>query len=94
MGDRRLIQFPVGDAKRDRAYWLCRCEGFLVCRGDGERLGRVAELHYLSRLDQPDELTVPVGLFGLRRRTYPVEAVQEILAHEQRLILAPDAVAT
>jgi hypothetical protein len=88
-GDR--IEFPGGHGRLDRAYWLSRCERFRVETADGTPLGRVEEVHYYARLDQPDELIVRVGLFGLRRLNVPVEAVRRINPSEQRLTLAPEA---
>ncbi len=86
----RVLSFRPG-AAFDRAYWLCRCEGFLVKSAEGMRIGRVVELHYGSRLDQPDELAVQTGRFGLRLLVYPAEAVRSIQPGERRLILAPGA---
>jgi hypothetical protein len=84
---REPIQFPIGHGF-DRAYWLSRCEGFLVEGADGTRIGVVVELHYRSRLDQPDELAVRAGRFGQRLLIYPVEAVQTIRPNQARLLLA------
>jgi hypothetical protein len=41
---REPIQIPVGHGF-DRAYWLSRCEGFLVEDAAGMRIGTVVELH-------------------------------------------------
>ena len=84
------IEFPVGRGF-DRAYWLSRCEGFLVQDSDGMRIGTVVELHYYSRLDQPDELAVRVGRLGHRQLIYPAQAVQTILPSKARLVLAAGA---
>ncbi len=59
----------------------------MVESAEGMRIGRVVELHYGSRLDQPDELAVQAGRFGLRLLVYPAEAVKSIHPGEQRLIL-------
>ena len=72
------IQFPVGRGF-DRPYWLSRREGFLVEDAEGMRVGTVVELHYHSRVDQPDELAVRAGRFGHRLLIYRTEAVQAIL---------------
>lgn len=85
------MEFPGGHGRLDRAYWLSRCARFRVETADGTPLGRVEEVHYFARLDQPDELIVRVGLFGLRRLSVPVEAVRRINPSEQRLTLAPEA---
>ena len=87
---REPIQFPIGRGF-DRAYWLSRCRGFLVQDGDGMRIGTVVELHYRSRLDQPDELAVRAGRFGHRLLIYRTEAVRTILPSEARLVLAAGA---
>jgi hypothetical protein len=92
-GGRKVVGFPVGHGRLDRAYWLSRCEHFRVEQADGTPIGRVEELRYRSRLDEPDELTVRLGLFGLRRLTFPVEAVRRIHASQRRLTLAPGATA-
>ena len=55
------------------------------------RIGTVVELHYRSRLDQPDELVVRAGHFGHRLLIYRSEAVGTILPSEARLVLAVGA---
>jgi len=87
---REPIQFPI-EHGFDRAYWLSRCKGFLVEDEEGMRIGKVYELHYRSRLDQPDELAVRAGPFGHRLLIYHTEAVQTILPNQARLVLAADA---
>jgi hypothetical protein len=84
------IQFPVGRGF-DRRYWLSRCEGFLVQDAEGMRVGRVVELHYHSRVDQPDELAVRAGRLGHRLLIYRTEAVEAILPGKARLVLAAGA---
>ena len=83
-----VLQFPIGGGGYDRTYWLSRCVGFLVVSADGMRIGTVVELHYHSRVDQPDELAVRVGRFGHRLLVYRTEAVQAILPGKARLVLA------
>jgi hypothetical protein len=85
---REAIQIPIGHGF-DRAYWLSRCEGFLVEDAAGMRIGTVVELHYRSRLDQPDELAVRAGRFGQRVLIYRAEVVQTIMPEGARLVLAP-----
>ncbi len=87
---REPIHFPIGHGA-DRPYWLSRCEGFLVQDQEGTRIGTVVELHYRSRLDQPDELAVRAGRFGQRLLTYPADAIETILPMQARLLLAPGA---
>ena len=88
--EREPIQFPRGHAY-DRAYWLSRCEGFLLEDAAGVRIGRVVEVHYESRLDQPDALAVRAGRLGLRLLVYPTAAVQTIVPAEGRLVLTSGA---
>lgn len=83
-------QFPL-DGSADRAYMLTRCQGFLVQAADGNRIGTVIELHYRSRLDQPDELAVRTGLFGHRLLICPTATVEQIIPGEHRLLLAAGA---
>jgi hypothetical protein len=85
------IQFPVGRGF-DRPYWLSRCEGFLVQDAEGMRVGTVVELHYHSRVDQPDELAVRAGRLGHRLLIYRTEAVEAILPSKARLVLVSGAV--
>jgi len=87
---REPIQVPRGHGF-DRAYWLSRCEGFLVEDAAGMRIGTVVEVHHQSRLDQPDALAVRAGRLGLRLLIYPTGAVQTIVPGEARLILAAAA---
>jgi hypothetical protein len=56
------------------------------------RVGTVVELHYHSRVDQPDELAVRAGRFGHRLLIYRTEAVHAILPGKARLVLAAGAV--
>jgi hypothetical protein len=87
---RAPIEFPRGRGF-DRAYWLSRCEGFLVESADGSRIGTVVDLHYRSRLEQPDELVVRAGWLGRRLLIYSAEAVQTVVPGKARLILAAGA---
>ena len=87
---REPIQFPIGRGA-DRAYELSRCQGFLVQDAEGMRIGTVVELHYRSRLDQPDELAVRAGRLGHRLLIYRAEAVQTIFPSQARLVLARGA---
>jgi hypothetical protein len=87
---RETIHFPIGHGF-DRGYWLSRCKGFVIADADGGRIGAVVELHYRSRLDQPDELAVRAGRFWRRRLIYRVSAVETIVPRESRLVLAAGA---
>ena len=88
-----VLEFPKGRGF-DRPYWLSRCEGFLVQDAAGMRIGRVAELQYVSRLDQPDALVVRAGRLGSRLLIYATEAVQTIVPAEDRLMLSAQATPT
>lgn len=88
---RETVQFPIGRGF-DRPYWLSRCEGFRVEREGGRRVGTVLELHYRSRLDQPDELAVRAGRLGHRLLIFGADAVETIWPSQARLVLAADAV--
>lgn len=81
---------PVRDA-RDGAR-LSRCEGFRVDGPEGT-IGFVEGLRFASRIDRPDLLEVRGGRFGRRLLLVPVEAVEEVLLDEERLLLrgAPQA---
>jgi hypothetical protein len=88
---RERTQLPVGHGF-DRSYWLSRCEGFRVEDAEGMHIGSVVELHYRSRLDQPDELAVRGGLLGRRLLLYRADSVHTIIPAQARLVLALGAV--
>jgi len=67
-------------------YWLMRCKGFAVEYPDA-RLGVVAETHFRSRLDRPDELVIRSGLLGQRTTVVPTSEVAQILPAEGRIML-------
>lgn len=81
----RRIELP-GDVVLDEDYWLCRCDGFRV-EAEERRLGVVAELHYRSRHDRPDELVVYGGVFGSRVLVVPMADVDCVIPREQRVVL-------
>jgi hypothetical protein len=87
---REPIYLPVGHGL-DRSYWLSGCEGFRVEDADGMRIGTVVELHYRSRLDQPDALAVRGGRLGHRWLLYRAESVHTIIPAQARLVLAAGA---
>jgi hypothetical protein len=76
----------------DRDYWLAHCQGFTV-EGPEGRLGTVADVRFLSRLERPDVIVVRTGLLGRRRFSVPVDEVEEVVPDEQRVVLraAPPA---
>lgn len=65
---------------------LARCEGFQVESRDGV-LGYVEGLRFVSRIDEPDLLEVRGGRFGRELVLIPVEAVEEVLVDEERLVV-------
>jgi hypothetical protein len=74
----------------DRAYWLSRCDGFLVETAEGRPVGRVVELQYRSEVELPDRLVVRGGWFARRVRIVPVASVAAILPSEDRIVLRPE----
>jgi hypothetical protein len=77
----------------DEDYWLSHCEGFQA-RTPERRLGVIREVHFLSRLDRPDELVVCGGLFGNREEIVPVDEVTDVVPSEERIYLRSAAQAT
>ena len=70
-------------------YWLHRCEGFTVHKGQRE-LGKVTGLRFQAST-QPEQIEVRTGRFG-KRLLIPVEQVQQIEPKARRIILgAPPA---
>ena len=70
-------------------YWLHRCEGFTVHKGQRE-LGKVTGLRFQAST-QPEQIEVRTGRFG-KRLLIPVEQVQRIEPKARRIILgAPPA---
>jgi hypothetical protein len=65
---------------------LARCEGFQVESRDGI-LGYVEGLRFVSRIDEPDLLEVRGGRFGRELVLIPVEAVEDVLVDEERLVV-------
>jgi hypothetical protein len=72
------------DSAYGRDYWLHRCEGFTVERGERE-LGKVTGLRFRASLE-PELLEVRTRRFG-KRRLVPVEQVQQIEPSSRRVIL-------
>jgi hypothetical protein len=65
---------------------LARTEGFRVESPSGF-VGVVDGLRFLTRIDQPDLLEVRSGRFGRDVMLIPVEAVEEVVPAEQRLVI-------
>jgi len=65
---------------------LARCEGFEVDSPEGF-VGFVEGLRFVSRIDEPDLLEVRGGRFGRELVLIPVEAVEEVVLDEERLVV-------
>jgi hypothetical protein len=65
---------------------LARCEGFEVLSPEGV-VGYVEGLRFLSRIDEPDLLEVRGGRFGRELLLVPVEAVDEVLVDQERVVV-------
>jgi hypothetical protein len=65
---------------------LTRSEGFRVDSPSGF-VGFVEGLRFISRIDQPDLLEVRSGRFGRDVMLIPIEAVEEVVPAEQRLVI-------
>ena len=72
------------DSSYGRDYWLHRCEGFTVQKGQRE-IGKVTGLRFEASTE-PELLEVRTGRFG-KRRLIPVEQVQQIEPSTRRVIL-------
>ena len=71
----------------DRAYWLRRCEGFLV-ETPTKRIGRVSGIRYGETTNEPEALEVRAGLFGRTRLLISVDDVIDIDPEQEHLSLA------
>jgi hypothetical protein len=71
----------------DHAYWLRRCEGFLV-ETTTAQIGRVTGIRYGETTNEPEGLEVRAGLFGRKRFVISVHDITEIDPEQRRLRLA------
>jgi len=71
----------------DRAYWLRRCEGFVV-ETPTKRIGRVTGTRYGETTNEPEVLEVRAGLFGRTRLLISVDDITEIDLEQRRLAIA------
>jgi hypothetical protein len=71
----------------DRAYWLRRCEGFLV-ETPTKRIGRVTGMRFGETTNEPAVLEVRAGLFGRTRLLISVDDITEIDPEQGLLSLA------
>ena len=70
-----------------RAYWLRRCEGFVV-ETPTRRIGRVDGIRYGLSQDEPEALAVRAGRFGRKLLLVSIEVVERVDAVERRVILS------
>jgi hypothetical protein len=68
------------------AYWLRRCEGFLV-ETPTKRIGRVAGIRYGEQSNEPAVLEVRAGLFGRKMLLISVDEIAEIASEQSRILL-------
>ncbi len=71
----------------DRAYWLRRCEGFLI-ETPTKRIGRVTGIRFGETTNEPAVLEVRAGLFGRTRLLISVDDINEIDSEQGVLSLA------
>jgi hypothetical protein len=77
---------PLAPRTAERIPSLARSEGFRVDSPSGF-VGFVEGLRFISRIDQPDLLEVRSGRFGRGVMLIPIEAVEEVVPAEQRLVI-------
>ena len=71
----------------DRAYWLRRCEGFLV-ETPTKRIGRVTGIRYGETTNETEVLEVRAGLFGRTQLLISVHDITDIDPEQRRIALA------
>lgn len=69
-----------------RAYWLRRCEGFVV-ETSTRRIGRVDGIRYGLSQDEPEALAVRTGRLGRRLLLVSIENVDQVDPDQRRVIL-------
>jgi hypothetical protein len=69
-----------------RAYWLRRCEGFVV-ETPTRRIGRVDGIRYGLSQDEPEALAVRTGRFSRRLLLVSVADVDQVDPDQRRIIL-------
>lgn len=77
---------PLASRTTERIPSLARSEGFRVDSPSGF-VGFVEGLRFVSRIDQPDLLEVRSRRFGRGVMLIPIEAVEEVVPAEQRLVI-------
>jgi len=88
-GHRPTVDPRPTQARLDRDYWLCRCEGFAVKSPSGH-VGFVVGLRFRSRVDIPDLLEVSAGRLGRRMLLIPVTEVETIDTEGEMAVLRAD----
>jgi hypothetical protein len=83
---RSLPSDPALPREAKRIPSLARCEGFQVA-SPGGIVGYVEGLRFVSRIDEPDFLEVRGGRFGRELVLIPAEAVAEVDADLERLVV-------
>lgn len=69
-----------------RAYWLRRCEGFVV-ETPTKRIGRVAGIRYGEQSNEPAVLEVRAGPFGRKMLLISVDEIAEMASEQSRIVL-------
>jgi hypothetical protein len=69
-----------------RAYWVRRCEGFVV-ETPTRKIGRVDGIRYGLNQDQPEALAVRTRRFGRRLLLVRIEDVDQVDPDQRRIIL-------
>ena len=84
-------QQALSETPGSRLSWLSRSEGFRVDSPEG-RFGLVEGVMFRIRPDEPDALIVRTGVLGRRLVIVPIEDVDDVLPHRERITLraAPD----
>lgn len=67
-----------------QTYGPRRCLGYVVCDPRGRKIGSVAEL-FFNDSDEPEYISVKMGLFGLKTVLIPVTSV--VVNEEQRTLV-------
>ena len=83
---RSLPSDPTLPQSQRPRHSLARCEGFEVASPEGI-VGYVEGLRFHSRIDEPDLLEVRGGRFGRELVLVPVEAIEDVQAEEERIVV-------
>jgi hypothetical protein len=69
-----------------RAYWLRRCDGFVVETAT-KRIGRVDGIRYGNSQDEPEALAVRTGRFRQTLLLVSVKDVEQVDAAGRRIVV-------